>query len=75
MLKNRALDGFNVTEEDDWSATVMFADVGNWAPLLPMPPTGVVVCCLDCCLVDAVDDLEVGGSGAFFLGVVEDDEG
>jgi len=53
----------------------MFADVGNWAPLLPMPPTGVVVCCLDCCLVDAVDDLEVGGSGAFFLGVVEDDEG
>ena len=61
MLKKRAFDGFKVTEEDDWSATVMFAELGNWAPLFPMPPTDCVVC-LDCCFVDVDDCLDEGGS-------------
>ena len=70
MLKNRALFGLSVTEDDeDCNAVVMLAESGRWAPLLPIPPDGGGCFCWFGNVV-ALDDKVVdrGGGGVFFVG-------
>ena len=69
MLKNRALFGLSVTDDEEdccIANVVMLAESGRWAPLLPIPPDGGgcwlgdVVVALDDEVVDRV------GGGVFF---------
>ena len=68
MLKNRALFGLSVTDDEEdccIANVVMLAESGRWAPLLPIPPDGG-----GCWLGDvvALDDEVVDrvGGGVFF---------